>query len=145
MSEQARPEERRGGWLFWSSAAVGWAIVAFGVWTLLRRAGATKPLNFTVLFIGIAVVHDVLFDPAVSLAGRLGSNLSAGVRTVVFVAAVVSGSLALVALPPLLGDAGDNASLLPRDYFAGLLVSLGMVWGAAAIAIALRRLTRGGS
>ena len=142
MSEPARPDERR-GWLFWSSAAVGWAIVAFGVWTLLRRAGATKPLNFTVLFIGIAVAHDVLFDPAVSLAGRIGSNLSAWIRTVVFVAAVVSGSLALVALPPLLGDAGDNASLLPRDYSAGLLVSLGVVWGAAAIAITVRRWARG--
>ena len=141
MSEQARPDERH-DWLFWSSAAVGWAIVAFGVWTLLRRAGATKPLNFTVLFIGIAVAHDVLFDPAVSLVGRLGSDLSARIRTVVFVAAVVSGSLVLVALPPLIGEAGDNASLLPRDYSAGLLVSLVVVWGAAAITVAVRRLAR---
>ena len=144
MSESARPDERR-GWLFWSSAAVGWAIVAFGVWTLLRRAGATKPLNFTVLFIGIAVAHDVLFDPAVSLVGRLGSNLSTRIRTGVFVAAVVSGSLVLVALPPLIGEAGDNASLLPRDYSVGLLVSLVVVWGAAAITIAVRRLARGRS
>ena len=141
MSEQARPDERH-DWLFWSSAAVGWAIVAFGVWTLLRRAGATKPLNFTVLFIGIAVAHDVLFDPAVSLVGRLGSDLSARIRTVVFVATVVSGSLVLVALPPLIGEAGDNASLLPRDYSAGLLVSLVVVWGAAAITVAVRRLAR---
>jgi Na+/melibiose symporter-like transporter len=141
VSEQARPDERH-DWLFWSSAAVGWAIVAFGVWTLLRRAGATKPLNFTVLFIGIAVAHDVLFDPAVSLVGRLGSDLSARIRTVVFVAAVVSGSLVLVALPPLIGEAGDNASLLPRDYSAGLLVSLVVVWGAAAITVAVRRLAR---
>lgn len=141
MSEPARPDEQR-GWLFWSSAAVGWAIVAFGVWTLVRRAGATKPLNFTVLFIGIAVAHDLLFDPAASLVGRLGSNLSARIRTVVYVAAVVSSSLVLVALPPLIGEAGDNASLLPRDYSAGLLVSLVVVWGAAAITVAVRRLAR---
>ena len=139
MSDDLREDERR-GWLFWGSAAVGWAIVAFGVWTLLQRAGSTKPLNFAVLFIGLAVVHDLLFAPAVSLVGRVaGPHLSAAIRTIVFVAAVVSGSLALVALPPLLGDPADNATLLPRNYTAGLLISLAVVWATAGIVIAVRR------
>jgi hypothetical protein len=137
-----REDEWR-GWLFWASAAVGWGIVAFGVWTLLQRAGSTKPLNFAVLFIGIAVVHDLLFAPTVSLIGRIaGPRLSPAIRTIVFITAVISGSLVLVALPPLLGDPADNATLLPRNYAAGLLLSLAVVWAMAGIAIAVRRLVR---
>ena len=142
MSDDLREDERR-GWLFWGSAAVGWAIVAFGVWTLLQRAGSTKPLNFAVLFIGLAVVHDLLFAPAVSLVGRVaGPRLTSAIRTIVFTAAVVSGSLVVVALPPLQGDPADNMTLLPRNYAAGLVLSLAVVWAVAGIAIAVRRLVR---
>jgi hypothetical protein len=134
--------ERR-GWVFWGSAAVGWAVVAFGLWTLLKRAGSTKPLNFTVLFIGLAVVHDLLFAPAVSLIGRVaGPRLSPAIRAIVFTAAVISGSLVLVALPPLLGDPADNMTLLPRNYAAGLLLSLAVVWATAGIVFGLRRFAR---
>lgn len=142
MSDDLREDERR-GWLFWGSAALGWAIVAFGLWTLLQHAGSTKPLNFAALFIGLAVVHDLVFAPAVSLLGRVaGPRLSAAIRTIVFVAAVISGSLVLVALPPLLGDPGDNETLLPRNYAAGMLLSLAVVWATAGIVIAVRRLVR---
>lgn len=142
MSDDLGEGERR-GWLFWGSAAVGWAVVAFGVWTLLQRAGSTKPLNFALLFIGLAVVHDLMFAPVVSLIGGIaGPRLSSAIRTVVFTATVVSGSLVLVALPPLLGDPGDNMTLLPRNYSAGLLLSLGVVWATAGIVFAVRRFAR---
>ena len=136
------PRERR-GWPFWGSAVVGWAVVAFGVWTLLQRAGSTKPPNFTLLFIGLAVAHDLLFAPVVSSIGRIaGPRLSSAIRTIVFTAAVVSGSLVLVSLPPLLGDPADNATLLPRNYAAGLLLSIAVVWATAGIGIAVRRFAR---
>ena len=142
MTDDERSRDRRGR-LFWGSAIVGWAIVSFGIWTLLQRAGSTKPLNFAVLFVGFAVVHDLLFAPTVSLIGRVaGPRLSPAVRTVAFVAAVISGSLVLVALPPLLGDPADNATLLPRNYPAGLLLSLAVVWTTAGIVIAVRRFAR---
>jgi hypothetical protein len=142
MSDDEGTRERRGS-LFWGSAAVGWAVVAFGLWTLFRRAGSTKPLNFAVLFIGLVVAHDFLFAPAVSLIGRIaGPRLSSAIRTIVFAAAVVSGSLALVAVPPLLGDPGDNETLLPRNYAAGLLLSLAVVWATAGIVIGVRRFAR---
>jgi hypothetical protein len=142
MSDDQGPRERR-GWLFWGSAAVGWAVVAFGLWTLLQRAGSTKPLNFALLFIGIAVAHDLLFAPTLSLMGRFAApRLSSAIRTIVFTAAVVSGSLVLVALPPVLGDPADNATLLPRNYAAGLLLSLALVWATAVIVIGVRRFAR---
>ena len=134
MSDDRGRRERR-GWPFWGSAAVGWAIVAFGVWTLLRRAASTKPLNFALLFI--------VFAPVVSSIGRIaGPRLTSAIRTIVFTAAVVSGSIVLIALPPLLGDPADNTTLLPRNYAAGLLLSLAVVWATAAIGIVARRFAR---
>jgi hypothetical protein len=139
--DEGTPEQR--GWLFWGSAAVGWAVVSFGLWTLLRRAGSTKPLNFAVLFIGLVVAHDLLFAPAVSWIGRIaGPRLSSSIRTIVFTAAVLSGSLVLIALPPLLGDRGDNVTLLPRNYAAGLLLSLAVVWATAGAVVGVHRLAR---
>jgi hypothetical protein len=60
-------------------------------------------------------------------------------------AAIVSGILALVSLPPLLGDPADNPSLLPRNYVAGLVVALVAVWGATAtwIVVSVARRRRG--
>lgn len=139
MSEPARPApvlETGRGRLFWSSAAVGWGIVAFGVWTIVQHARATDPANFALLFVGLAVLHDLVVAPALSLVGSvLGPRLAGRTSTIVVIAGVVSGALVLVALPPLLGDPADNPTILPRNYLAGLIGALALVWSVALVAM----------
>lgn len=134
--------EHRG--LFWTATAVGWAVIAFGVWTVLRRAGATKPANLAAWFLGLALVHDLLLAPLVAaIAFALARRIPGRLRTVVIGGLVVSGALLLVSLPPILGDRSpDNPSLLPRHYGAGLLVALAAVWTSVAIAAAVLRRSR---
>lgn len=131
----------RYGRLFWISVAVGWSIVAFGIWTLFDRRGATKPLNVAGLFVGLALVNDLVLAPLLSaIALVLGRRLSPGVRGVVLGALVVSGTLLLVSLPVLFGErAVDNPSLLPRNYPLGLAAALALTWFVALLLVALRR------
>ncbi len=134
--------EREHGRLFWVATAAGWAVIAFGVWTLLQRSGATRPLNFTTWFVGLALVHDLVFAPIVAgLAVVLGPRIPSRMRGAVIAGLIVSGALVLVSLPPLLGErAADNPSLLPRDYGTGLLIGLALAWsGVAAVAVVARR------
>ncbi|HSD49218.1 MAG TPA: hypothetical protein VLE71_05240 [Actinomycetota bacterium] len=127
-----QPEHGRG---FWVATAVGWTLIAFGLWTVLRRSGATKPANFAAWFVGVALVHDLVLAPVIAgIAVVLGPRIPARLRTVVTGGLVVSGALVLVSLPPILGDRPpDNPSLLPRDYGVGLLVALVAVWTSVAI------------
>lgn len=133
--------EREHGPAFWIGLAVGWSVTAFGLWTLFRRAGATDPLNFGTLFVGLALVHDLVFAPLVTaFATWFVPRLPERARPVVVGAAIVSGTLALVSLPPTLGERlPDNPSLLPRNYPLGLAIALAAVWTATGAAIALAR------
>lgn len=141
-SAARRPFLREHGPVFWIGVAAGWAVMAFGIWTLFRRAGATRPMNFGALFVGLALIHDLLLAPVVTvLAAWLGPRLPARERALVTGAAIVSGVLAIVALPPILGtQPADNPSLLPRHYPVGLVIALVSVWGVTGLAIALARL-----
>lgn len=121
--------------MFWAAAVVGWIPIAFGVWTLVQRSGATRPAEFAAWFFGLALAHDLVFAPLVAgLAVLLGPRVPPRLRGPIVVGAVVSGALVLVALPPILGDRpADNASLLPRDYGAGLLMAFAVTWAAVAV------------
>jgi ABC-type iron transport system FetAB permease component len=124
--------------------AIGWGVMAFGLWTLFRRSGATRPPNFGALFVGLALVHDLALAPLVTaFAAWVVPRLPAPARGVVIGAAIVSAALVLVSLPPILGaQPRDNPSLLPRDYPLGLVIALAAVWTAAAVGVALVRLRR---
>lgn len=141
MSER-QPLLREHGPAFWIGLAVGWAIIGFGLWTLFRRAGATRPPGFATLFVGLALVHDLVLAPLVTaVAAWVGPRLSPRVRAPVAIAAIVSGALVLVSLPPLLGGrVPDNPSLLPRDYPGGLAIALASVWVLTGVVAVLGRL-----
>jgi hypothetical protein len=122
------------GWLFWGSFFIGWAVIGFGMWTLFVRANATHPLGFGAWFVGLTVAHDLLIAPAISavavvLVPRVPANLRGGIIAAVIVSAV----LVLLSLFPLLGDPADNASILPRNYAAGLAIAIAATWAIAAI------------
>lgn len=135
------PVLREHGPVFWVGIAAGWAVMAFGIWTFLRRAGATRPANAWSLLVGLAIAHDLVLAPLVTgLAAWLVPRLPRRVRPAIVAAAIVSGILALVSLPPILGDQpGDNSSLLPRDYPAGLAIALASVWAVTFAAVGVLR------
>ena len=143
------PAERtsRYGPLFWSGLAVGGACMAFGLVSLLSKAGATEPANFALFFVGLALVHDLMLAPAVIVLGvalrrvtpRAGRGLVLG--SLVVSAVVTLFSVRLVAG---WGAQPDNPSFLPRNYVLGLAAVLAVVWGGAIAltALSLRRSRR---
>jgi hypothetical protein len=136
-------EDEPRGWVFAAGLVAGWGVMAFGAWTVLERAGATRPIEFAAWFVALTAAHDLVVAPSVSaLAGWLSPRIRRSVRSPVFGAAIVSAVLALLALPPLFGDPADNETVLVRNYPAGLAVALAVVWIVAAVWIGLARLRR---
>jgi hypothetical protein len=116
--------------------------MAFGGWVVVQRSGAIHPAEFGAWLVALILVHDLVVAPALSaLAAWIGPRVSPVARGAVVAAAIASGALALVSLPPLLGNPAGNETLLPRNYEAGIVVALVVVWIVAggAIALGLRR------
>ena len=139
-------EQRRPRWLFWLSAAVGWAIIAYGLRGLFHHHVDTRPANLARFVVGGALVHDLVFAPLVLVAGVLVARAFRGsTRSWVQAGLLISGCLVLFSYP-LVRDYAKvlhNPSSLPHDYSANLAITVGVVWaivvvGALAVA-ALRR------
>ena len=148
MSASEAPVERFGP-VFWVGLVAGWAIMGFGVLTLLTRSRATAPVSFVVVFALGLLLHDLVVVPAVlAFAVRVGPRLPGRARGPLLGAMVVSGIVALVSLPVVagFGRIRENPSLLPRSYGFGLLVVLGVVWAitAALLVVSRRRSSTGG-
>ncbi|MGH2705661.1 MAG: hypothetical protein ACRDJ4_11365 [Actinomycetota bacterium] len=133
---------RTGGTLFWVAASVGWSVMAYGVYGVIRDAAATRPSSFAAWFVGSALVHDLLIAPAVLAAGAaIVRWVPARDRSMIQATLLISGAAALFAIPFVLrlGGAPGNPSALPRDYGAGLALILVVVWGAAFVGLLVRR------
>ena len=139
--EPSQEDDRRAGPLFWISAAVGWAVIAWGVRGVLQHSVDTRPGNLARFVVGGALLHDLLVAPLVILAGVLLAGAVPGrARAVVQGALAVSGMVALFSYPLVraYGLATNNPTSLPHNYTANLLVVLGLVWAFAATAAILR-------
>ena len=137
MSTDSHPAGPR----FWISAAVGWAVIGWGVFGIFSNSIDTRPANLAKFVVGGALLHDLLVAPVVILAGVLiGRAVPARARGPVQAALVVSGIVALFAWPLVRGYglAINNPTSLPHNYGRNLLILLGLVWAAAAAAILLR-------
>lgn len=136
----------RHGWLFWVSAAIGWAVVAYGVRGMFHHHVDTRPTNLARFFVGGALLHDIVVAPAVTLLGvAVARAVPASIRAVVQGALIVSGVLVLFSWPLVRGYAHilHNPSSLPRNYTESLLIVLAVVWaGAAALSVIGRRYRR---
>ncbi|HET6448477.1 MAG TPA: hypothetical protein VFG31_05140 [Conexibacter sp.] len=143
MSAPTRPrEDDLGGPRFWITAAVGLAIVAFGIAGLLRNVHDDARLSWAKLLLGGIVAHDGIALPLVALLSvALVRVVPAHVRPPLQGALVVSVVVVLVALP-VLTDAGrlsNNPSLLPSHrYGTHVLAILGVVW-LCALLLAIAR------
>jgi hypothetical protein len=119
--------------------------MAYGVRGVLVDAADTHPGELARWIVGAAVVHDLVLVPLVAVTAWGLRRLVPGrwwgpVR----VGLVVTGTLCLVAAPVVAGFGQDpgNPSLLPRDYPAGLVTAVAVVW--LAVAAWLAAVTRRG-
>ena len=137
MSAAPRPAGPR----FWISAAVGWAVIGWGVVGIFRHSLDTRPANLAKFVVGGALLHDLLVAPGVILVGVLVVRaVPARARVPVQAALFVSGIVALFSWPLVraYGLAANNPTSLPHNYGLNLLVVLGVVWAVAATAIFLK-------
>ncbi len=126
---------------FWISAAVGWAVIGWGVYGIFSNSLDTRPANLAKFVVGGALLHDLLVAPVVILAGVLIARaVPARARGPVQAALVVSGIVAVFAWPLLraYGLAANNPTSLPHNYGLNLVVVLGVVWAVAAAAVVLK-------
>ena len=139
--EPGRDDEHRAGPLFWISAAVGWAVIAWGLRGIFEHSLDTRPANLARFVVGGALLHDLIIAPLIIGAGVLLARAVPGrARAVVQGALAVSGIVALFSYPLVrgFGLAANNPTSLPHNYAAGLLVVLGVVWAVAAAIVAVR-------
>jgi hypothetical protein len=126
--------------LFWSSAIVGIAIMAYGVHGALHDAGATKPRDLTRWLLLAGVTHDFVWIPLVIVAGFLTNYLPATARNPVRIGLAVSAFITITTWPLVQGwgRRAANPSALPLDYGRNLIVVLALCWITVGSAIAIR-------
>jgi hypothetical protein len=125
-----------GGLRFWLTAAIGWAIIAYGLRGMFHHHIDTRPSNLARFAVGGALIHDLIFAPVVLVAGVLVARVVKGrYRAIVQAALFVSGCLGLFSYPLVrgFGHATHNPSSEPHNYTANLAVVLGIVWGVATM------------
>lgn len=122
-------------WLRVALIAVGVAFGILGVIFLIPELPRQKDVvTFGLWFLAPPILSDAVLMPAVAVLGWVsGRVLPTWLRLPVLVALVVSAAMIAVGLP-FVGRPGlrpDNPSLLDRNYFAGLLIYLAIIWVVA--------------
>jgi hypothetical protein len=126
---------------FWISAAVGWAVIVWGVIGIFSNSLDTRPANLATFVVGGALLHDLVVAPLVVLVGVLIARAApAPARGPVQAALAVSAIIAVFAYPLVRGYglAANNPTSLPHNYGLNLIVVLGVVWAVAAGAVVMR-------
>ncbi|CAN5538503.1 hypothetical protein BH24ACT26_BH24ACT26_09830 [soil metagenome] len=128
--------------LFLTGAAIGWAVMAFGVLNLLQNSSRTHPDRWTVWFLGVLLVHDLFIAPAVFALGMVIARfVRAPWRRPLQQGLIGSAVVVLVAFPFVggFGRMPDDPSALPNNYARGLAVTLALVWASSAVVLLLAR------
>ncbi len=138
-----KADTSRHGALFGAGLLAGGSAMAYGTWLVVANAVETRPLNFVVFFVGLALVHDLVVAPVALLVGtRLRRRLPTVARAAVAGAVVASAIVAAFVVPFVLDRAakvGGNPTILPRNPLVGVAIVLGGVWLIAGVVV-LRRL-----
>jgi hypothetical protein len=127
---------------FWITAALGWALIAWGLRGIFDHHIDTRPSELARFFVGGALVHDLLFAPIVIVAGVVVARaVPPAWRAYVQAALIISGVLALIAYPEVRDYARilHNPTSLPHNYTANLGVVIAFVWVATAVVVVFVR------
>lgn len=130
-------------------AIVGLALLAYGGW-LAWEFASSRTINAVqgaAWFVGGPLVHDGLVAPLVGVTGLLIVRfVPAAWRAPLAVGIVLSAVLTLLAIPLLWRPFGivTNPGLHDRDYAAGFLIALGVVW-LVVLVTGIARQVRGGA
>jgi hypothetical protein len=143
IREQPQPEPTRFRYVLY---ALGVVMIFIGLKGIIHNTHHYEnPAYWARLFIGGALVHDLVIAPVVIVVSVVLSRLiRAPYRAPVQLALFVSAVFGFVAYPGVrrFSDSRDNTSVDPLNYAHGLLISLGVVWGMALIFIAYRFVSR---
>lgn len=123
--------------VFWPVAAIGMAVIGFGIVTLFNDSGRTHPDQWIRWFIGAALAHDFVLAPVVFVSSHLlKRKIGRRWSGPLIAAAISSGVFLLIAYPFVrrFGADPNNPSILPLSYGTNLLVILAIVWTIALIA-----------
>lgn len=123
---------RRG--LAWG-LALGLPVVGYGLRGVAIDAARTHPPEMARWVVGAAVLNDLVLIPAAMALGWTARRLvPSRAWPAVRGGLLATGALALVAWPFVRGYGRDpaNPSLLPRNYDAGLVAALTVVWAVVA-------------
>jgi hypothetical protein len=132
MSEQRSPT----GAAFWVAAAVGWAVIAFGIAGVFDRLGPRGALDVGIWVVGGNIVHDVLVAPiALAVATGIALVVPRPWRAPLIAGLAANAVVVAVAYPALrgFGRKPNNPSVLPLDYDTAVLTVLAVVWSAVAV------------
>jgi hypothetical protein len=143
-ADGAAPPKAGAGRILWT-AAVGWSVIAYGVWVMFQHRIDTRPANLARFAIGGLVAHDGVVAPAVLVFGVVVARVTPGrVRAAVQGGLIVAAVLALFSYPLVRGYGLQlhNPSSLPHNYAMNLalvLVAVAAVAAASAVTMGRRR------
>jgi hypothetical protein len=133
---------RNRGPLFWVSAVVGWALIAWGVRGALLHDIDTRPAELARFLLGGALIHDLVVAPLVLFIGLGVARLVPSAwRGAVQAAAIISACAVLFAYPLVrgYGRAANNPTSLPHNYGRNLFLVVAAVWLVTVAVAAVRR------
>lgn len=115
---------------------IGAAGVVMAAWGALLALDVPQIFELGAWFLAGPILHDALLAPVVA---GLGLLLKGAAKA----GAVVSGVLVLIAVPLLWQEnVPTNPGLHDASYFAGLAISLGVVWLLVLTFVVWKRLSR---
>jgi hypothetical protein len=120
----------------WVIGAIGLGLLGWGAMLLVPSA-LQNPFSLGTWLLGGPVLHDAVLAPVVGVTGVLIARvLPKPWRAPVGAGLVLSGILVALAVPYLWRTFSGplTPGLHDRDYLAGLLIALAVVWAAAAVA-----------
>jgi len=115
--------------------ALGVLLMGYALYGVFTDPG-TDPLGQGEFLAGVLVVHDfVLLPLGLAVGALVARRLSPRYRRIIHSGLWASAVVALVSLPFIAGP----GHISPRNYPAGLLITLAAVWLIAGIAVLVRR------